>query len=402
MGNSREIISLQTIPNNDNLLTSNFIHNLSIFEAIQLEKERKMKRTVLYENHLALNAKMVDFAGWEMPVQYSGIKAETLAVRKSLGMFDVSHMGEIRVKGQGAGEFLDYVLSRRISNNNPQLTNYAFLCYEDGGVVDDLMVYQLGPENYWLVVNAANTDKDFAYLEKCLTTYKSQNEIQLINETDLFGLIAVQGKDSLEPVLNALAKVYPEQNIEQDLRELKRFRQVNYLFNDQLVVVSRTGYTGEDGYEIYLPVEKTKELWQSLVEQEVLPCGLGARDALRLEAGLPLYGHEISAEINPLEAGLGRFVEFDRDFIGKSMQGKQDRRSLALISEDRSIPRADYPVYFQNEKVGYVTSGSFSPTLNKGIAFALVSNDLPEDLSELDIEIRRKKHTYKVTKTPFI
>lgn len=402
MGNSREIISLQTIPNNDNLLTSNFIHNLSIFEAIQLEKERKMKRTVLYENHLALNAKMVDFAGWEMPVQYSGIKAETLAVRKSLGMFDVSHMGEIRVKGQGAGEFLDYVLSRRISNKNPQLTNYAFLCYEDGGVVDDLMVYQLGPENYWLVVNAANTDKDFAYLEKCLITYKSKNEIQLINETDLFGLIAVQGKDSLEPVLNALAKVYPEQNIEQDLRELKRFRQVNYLFNDQLVVVSRTGYTGEDGYEIYLPVEKTKELWQSLVEQEVLPCGLGARDALRLEAGLPLYGHEISAEINPLEAGLGRFVEFDRDFIGKSMQGKQDRRSLALISEDRSIPRADYPVYYQNEKVGYVTSGSFSPTLKKGIAFALVSNDLPEDLSELEIEIRRKKHTYKVTKTPFI
>lgn len=361
-----------------------------------------MKRTVLYENHLALKAKMVDFAGWEMPVQYSGIKSETLAVRKSLGMFDVSHMGEIRVKGQGAGEFLDYVLSRRISNKNPQLTNYAFLCYEDGGVVDDLMVYQLGPENYWLVVNAANTDKDFAYLEKCLTTYKAQNDIQLINETDLFGLIAVQGKDSLEPVLNALAEVYPDQNIEQDLRELKRFRQVNYLFNDQLVVVSRTGYTGEDGYEVYLPIEKTKELWQSLIEHEVPPCGLGARDALRLEAGLPLYGHEISAEINPLEAGLGRFVEFDRDFIGKSMQGKQDRRSLALISEDRSIPRADYPVYYQNKKVGHVTSGSFSPTLNKGIAFALVSNDLPEDLSELEIEIRRKTHTYKVTKTPFI
>ncbi|NLJ71198.1 MAG: hypothetical protein GX328_07055, partial [Clostridiaceae bacterium] len=205
-----------------------------------------MNRTILYDEHLALNAKMVDFAGWEMPVQYTGIKDETLAVRQAQGMFDVSHMGEISVSGTGAGEFLDYVLSRKISHKNPELTNYAFLCYEDGGVVDDLMVYQLDTEDYWLVVNAANTDKDFAHLQEMLTKYDQQNDVSIYNETDSYGLIAIQGTGSLTPTLNALSPIYPALNISEKIKNLKRFRQVSFPLNDKRLVVSRTGYTGED------------------------------------------------------------------------------------------------------------------------------------------------------------
>ncbi|HHU52629.1 MAG TPA: glycine cleavage system aminomethyltransferase GcvT [Clostridiaceae bacterium] len=361
-----------------------------------------MKRTILYDEHLALKAKMVDFAGWEMPVQYTGIKDETAAVREAQGMFDVSHMGEIRVAGTGAGEFLDYVLSRKISLKNPELTNYAFLCYEDGGVVDDLMVYQLDTEDYWLVVNAANTDKDFAHLQEILTKYEQQNEISISNETDNYGLIAIQGTGSLIPTLNALTPIYPALNISEKIGNLKRFRQVSFPLNDKHLVVSRTGYTGEDGYEVYLPADDTTKLWRNLLKENIKPCGLGARDALRLEAGLPLYGHELSSQINPLEAGLGKFVELDRDFVGKAMMGKQQRKSIALISEDKSIPRDGYQVFFQDQEIGYITSGSFSPTLNKGIAFALVTADLAEGITEVEVAIRRKKHTYKITTTPFV
>lgn len=361
-----------------------------------------MNRTILYDEHLALNAKMVDFAGWEMPVQYTGIKDETLAVRQAQGMFDVSHMGEISVSGTGAGEFLDYVLSRKISHKNPELTNYAFLCYEDGGVVDDLMVYQLDTEDYWLVVNAANTDKDFAHLQEMLTKYDQQNDVSIYNETDSYGLIAIQGTGSLTPTLNALSPIYPALNISEKIKNLKRFRQVSFPLNDKRLVVSRTGYTGEDGYEVYLPVADTVKLWQNLLQERIKPCGLGARDALRLEAGLPLYGHELSSEINPLEAGLSKFVELERDFVGKAMADKQQRQLIALISQDKSIPRDGYKVFVQDQEIGYITSGSFSPTLNKGIAFALVTKDLAKDTTEVEVAIRRKKHTYRITTTPFV
>lgn len=361
-----------------------------------------MNRTILYYEHLALNAKMVDFAGWEMPVQYTGIKDETKAVREAQGMFDVSHMGEIRVSGIGAGEFLDYVLSRKISHKNPELTNYAFLCYEDGGVVDDLMVYQLGTDDYWLVVNAVNTDKDFAHLQEMLAKYGQQNEISISNETAIYGLIAIQGAGSLTPTLNALIPIYPNLNISKRVEDLKRFRRVSFPLNDKRLVVSRTGYTGEDGYEVYLPVADTIKLWQNLLKENVKPCGLGARDALRLEAGLPLYGHELSSEINPLEAGLAKFVELDRDFVGKAMVNKQQRKLIALISEDKSIPRDGYKVFVQDQEIGYITSGSYSPTLNKGIAFALVTAVLVNDITEVEVAIRRKKHIYKITTTPFV
>ncbi len=361
-----------------------------------------MKRTPLYEQHLALNAKMVDFAGWEMPLQYTSIKEETAFVRESQGVFDVSHMGEIFVVGEGAGEFLDYLLSRKISHKNPEMTNYALLCTEDGGVVDDLMVYRLSEEFYMLVVNAANIEKDFAHIEHVLNAYQIPNTVHLANVSDDYGLLAVQGQGSLEPVETALMKMYPDIDFVETLRELKRFRQMNLPVDGKHLIISRTGYTGEDGYEIYLPAENVVQLWQNLLELSVKPCGLGARDALRLEAGLPLYGHELSEEINPLEAGLEKFVDLDRDFMGKNMVNHVHRRLIAIEAEERSIPREQYRVFYQDKEIGKITSGSFSPTLNKGIAFALVSKSLPESISEVQVEIRKKRANFKITKTPFI
>lgn len=361
-----------------------------------------MKKTPLYTNHIDLNAKMVNFGGWEMPLQYTGIKNETLAVRQSQGIFDVSHMGEIFISGRGSGEFLDYILSRKISRKNPILTQYAFLCYEDGGVVDDLLVYQLAEEYFMLVVNAGNIDKDFAYIKQVLDSYQRPNNILLENLSSIYGLLAVQGQDTLRPVEKALSRIYPDLDFIEELNKLKRFRQVSFYLENQYLIVSRTGYTGEDGYEIYGPVEKTISLWKGLMELDLTPCGLGARDALRLEAGLPLYGHEISADINPLEAGLDRFVDLNREFIGHKMVNKKNRRLIALKATDRSIARENYKVFYKEKEIGVVTSGIFSPTLEKSIAFALVSASLPIDAKEVEVELRRKKAIFKITSTPFV
>lgn len=361
-----------------------------------------MKRTPLYEQHLALNARMVDFAGWEMPLQYTGIKEETAFVREQQGVFDVSHMGEFFVTGEGAGEFLDYLLSRKISHKDPAITNYALLCMEDGGVVDDLMVYHLGEEFYMLVVNAANIEKDFSHIEQVLKTYQVSNAVQLANVSDDYGLLAVQGKGSMEPIEAALTKLYPNLEFVEELKKLKRFRQMNLPIEEKFLIISRTGYTGEDGYEIYLPATHVVQLWQNLLKLSIKPCGLGARDALRLEAGLPLYGHELSEKINPLEAGLEKFVDLEREFIGKNMVNHVQNRLIAIKAEDKSIPRDQYKVFYQDKEIGKITSGSFSPTLNKGIAFALVSQSLPDTVSEVQVEIRRKRVNFKITKTPFI
>lgn len=361
-----------------------------------------MKRTPLYDYHLQLHAKMVDFAGWEMPLQYDGIKEETLAVRERQGMFDVSHMGEIFVTGEGAGEFLDYLLSRKVSHKNPALVNYAILCYEHGGAVDDLLCYQLQPDFYMLVVNASNVDKDFAHIEQVLANYQNNKDINIVNVSLDFGLIAIQGKGSLGPVYKALEKIYPDLDFVEELRTLKRFREITIPVDGKYLIVSRTGYTGEDGYEVYLPVENVAQLWLNLLEEGIKPCGLGARDALRLEAGLPLYGHELSENITPLEAGLDRFVELDHDFVGKKMADVKRYRLIGLKATDRSIPRNGYKVYYDSREVGEITSGSFSPTLNKGIAFALISPDVPEDISRIQVEIRKKLADFEVTDTPFI
>lgn len=356
-----------------------------------------LKRTPLFQEHLKLQAKMTEFGGWDMPVQYAGIKEEVAAVRQRAGMFDVSHMGEIRVKGPDAQGFLDYLLSRPISHKNPELVNYALLCYEDGGTVDDLMAYRFADDDYWLVVNAANKDKDYAFLQERAAEFVG--EVNVSDESDSYALIAVQGPQARELANVALLQcLVQDESWQAQLKALKRFRRLIIPAGDRYVVISRTGYTGEDGYEIYLPVAQAGELWQALLQSGIEPCGLGARDALRLEFGLPLYGHELTREITPLEAGLGKFVECRDNYYADMPEPK--RKSVALISCDRAIAREGYKVFCGGHEIGTVTSGSFSPTLGRGIALALIDCDCQH--SELEIEIRGKRKAFCVTELPFI
>lgn len=377
-----------------------------------VEKRVNMKKTPLYEKHLAAGAKMVEFFTWSMPLQYQGIKQESQAVRKTCGMFDVSHMGELFLEGSSSGQFLDYILSRRVSTKKPDLCNYVILCNPEGGAVDDLLVYRLGTDLFMLVVNAANRAKDFAHIEGLLADWQErasgsgeEPQIRLEDRSDAYGLVAVQGPASLGPLKQVLCELYPNLGLGQDLDQLKPFRQVHYPQAENFLIVSRTGYTGEDGYEVYLPARDLVPLWEGLTREGVQPCGLGARDALRLEAGLSLYGHELSDTISPLEAGLEKFVDLDRDFVGRDglVNHKGTGRTLlALVAEDRAIPRDGYKVFDRGQEVGYVTSGSFSPNLAKGIALALVDPTRLSGADKVELEIRGKLHSFAISKIPFV
>lgn len=367
-----------------------------------------MKQTPLYDRHVALGARMVDYAGWNMPVQYAGIKEEILAVRRETGLFDVSHMGEIRVSGQGAGAFLDWLLSRRVTGKKDDQITYAILSAADGGTVDDLLVYTMGAEDYLLVVNAANKDKDLVHIRQSLQAYKDvfkdrQVEITILDESDLYGQIAVQGPGSLDCMLQVARELGLSKEEEAQLAELKRFRQMRLTLEgqDRDLIISRTGYTGENGYELYIPAAKTAYYWDLFIQAGVEPCGLGARDTLRLEAGMPLYGHEMSEDINALEGGMGFFVDLDHEFQGQVMKDKVRRRQLALVSDTKVIPRDGYEVYVQDKKVGVITSGTFSPVLEKGIAFALVDLDTPE-VDEVQVLVRKNLQPFTVVKPPFV
>lgn len=366
-----------------------------------------MNKTPLNQKHRDLGAKMVDYAGWDMPVQYAGIPAEVEAVRERVGIFDVSHMGELRIQGEGAAAFLDWALSRPISNRREDSVSYAILCYEDGGVVDDLLVYQLGENDYFLVVNAANKDKDYAYFQEIIPQWQKEHgngaEVTIADESSAYAQLAIQGPEAFKLV----EKTMPELgygDLVDEILGLKIFRRIfrEVPGEEAKLIISFTGYTGEDGVEIYLPPSLAPKFWDAFVKNGAEPCGLGARDALRLEAGMPLYGHEMSQEINPLEANMGFAVKFDRPFNGEKMKENQKRKQIALVSEGKMIGREGYEVYHNDKQVGVLTSGSFSPTLNKGIAFALVDLDFPEDVKEVEVQIRKKRQAYEVTQVPFI
>lgn len=363
-----------------------------------------MKKTPLYDRHVALGARMVEYAGWDMPVQYAGVKEETAAVRNGTGMFDVSHMGEIRISGQGAGAFLDWLLTRRVTGKKPDQVTYAIMSDADGGTVDDLLVYTLVEEDYLLVVNAANKDKDLVHIAKSLELYGGgASGVTMADESDLYGQIAVQGPDSLECVLEVADALGLDESQVEELKGLKRFRAMTVKLEgeERDMIISRTGYTGENGYELYVPARTTPRYWDVFIEGGIEPCGLGARDTLRLEAGMPLYGHEMSADINALEGGMGFFVDLEHDFQGIAMKDKVSRRQLALESETRAIPREGYEVFIGDKRVGVITSGTFSPTLEKGIAFALVDLDTPE-VEEVEVQVRKNRQPFKVVKPPFV
>jgi aminomethyltransferase len=357
-----------------------------------------MKHTPLFDQHTALGGRIIDFGGWALPVQYSGIIEEHEAVRGAAGLFDVSHMGEVTVKGSGALEFIQHLVTNDIGKAVDGQAVYSPMCYPDGGVVDDLIVCRLGAEDFLLVVNAANTDKDFAWIREHLS-----EGVEAENVSDRWAQLALQGPKA-QAILQRLTD-YP-------LESIRFFRFVpNVRVAGVNALVSRSGYTGEDGFELYTAAQDAPVLWRALLDagrgDGLLPCGLGARDTLRFEAALPLYGQEISAEISPLEAGLTRFVKLDKaDFIGLDALKTQAEAGLArrLVGFEmvgRGIPRSHYAVAKDGRPVGFVTTGSFSPTLKKNLGLALVEADCAAEDGTLEIIIRDKPVEARIVPLPF-
>jgi len=347
--------------------------------------EENFKKTCLYDAHVALGAKMSPFAGFIMPIQYSDITAEHNAVRGSVGMFDVSHMGEVFVTGPDAEKFVSRIFTNDISGMPQGKILYGMMCYPDGGVVDDLLVYrEFTPEpSYLLVINAANIGKDVEWMSRNAEGF----DVKVDNQSEAWGQIAVQGPSSEEAVRKVTGL---------DVSSLVFYTYGNFTLDGERVIVSRTGYTGEDGFELYASPALTVKLWDRFLKAGVTPCGLGCRDTLRFEAGLPLYGDELSPEITPIQAGLGMFCKLDHDFIGRDAlaKEKQDgpaRKLVGIEIHDRAIPRATYPVEKPDgTPVGTVTTGYHSISLDKSICFALVDSSVSALGTPLCIRIRKK------------
>lgn len=359
-----------------------------------------LKRTPLYDEHRALGARLVEFSGWEMPVQYSGILEEHRAVRERAGLFDVSHMGEFRVEGPGALDFLQGLVPNNVSRLGDGQALYTQICNEQGGTLDDLLIYRLGDERYMAVVNAGTMEGDWNWFTKQAA---GSSDVALTNVSDQTGLIALQGPRALE-ILQPLT--------ETDLSAITYYHFVEGSVSGISCLISRTGYTGEDGFELYCASGDVVALWRKLLEAGaaygLLPAGLGARDTLRLEAGYCLYGHELSDEITPLEAGLGWTVKLNKadDFIGKQalVDEKRDglRRKLVGIElRERGIPRAGYPILRDGQQIGEVTSGTMCPTLGHAAALGFVPPSDATPGTELAVEIRGKAIPAVVTPLPF-
>ncbi|GAB3791380.1 glycine cleavage system aminomethyltransferase GcvT [Virgibacillus kimchii] len=364
-----------------------------------------LKRTPIFPEYEKLNAKTIDFGGWELPVQFSGIKEEHYATRNHAGLFDVSHMGEITVKGPKSLEFLQKMVTQDVSKSTPNRAQYTFMCNENGGTVDDFLIYMIGEDDYLLVVNAANTEKDYEWLLK--NNDYTEDEVEIKNVSEDYAQLALQGPKA-EAILQSLT--------ETDLKSIRFFR-----FNQEVVfgtlnspaLVSRTGYTGEDGFEIYIDKDLGRELWKMILEagegKGLKPVGLGARDTLRFEANLPLYGQEISESISPVEAGMAFAVKVnkDEDFIGKEILKKQinngpDRKLAGIEMIDKGIPRTGYEILDGEKEIGFVTSGTQSPTLKKNIGLVLVDSSYAEPGTEFSVKVRKRKLMAKVIETPFL
>lgn len=363
----------------------------------------ELKRTPIFPEYERLGAKTIDFGGWDLPVQFTSIKAEHEATRTQAGMFDVSHMGEITVKGPKSLEFLQKVVTNDVSKLTPNRAQYTLMCYEDGGSIDDFLIYMMDENDYLLVVNAANIEKDFEWLNK-QNTYG--DEVVIENVSDDYALIAVQGPKSQE-ILQTMTDT--------DLSEIKFFRfktPVHFKNIETGALVSRTGYTGEDGFEIYIDQASGRDLWNLLLEEGsdkgLVPVGLGARDTLRFEVNLPLYGQELSADITPIEAGLNFAVKVnkDADFIGKDVLKEQvengpKRKLVGIEMIDKGIPRTGYKVLLDDEEIGEVTTGTQSPTLQKNLGMALIKAEHAEVGKEVTIQVRKRLLKSVIIETPF-
>lgn len=362
-----------------------------------------LKETPLVDAHRALNGRMVDFAGWNMPVQYKSIVTEHMATRNGVGLFDVSHMGEFIIEGEKAGEFLQYLVPNDVLKLTPNKALYTQMAREDGTTVDDLIIYRQDKPNqptyYMAVVNASNIDKDWKWFNQVV---KKFDGVTLKNVSDDMGLLALQGPKAVE----MFAEVAGEH-----VKVLGSFNYGEATIDGTTIGFGRTGYTGEDGFEIFVPAAKTEWLWNLLLEKGakygIEPCGLGARDTLRLEAGLPLYGHELTDDISPVEAGLEWSVKFKkgvfsgRDVMLKQKEGEITKKIVCLKADGKALPRQDYDVYDGSKHVGKVTSGSQGIFVGYPIAFALVDPSCTQIGKELSIEIRGKQVPAHVVERPF-
>jgi len=356
-----------------------------------------MKQLVLSDIHKSLGGKMVEFAGYYMPVQYEGVKAEHHTVRNEVGVFDVSHMGEVFVSGEKALDFLQYITTNDVSKLKPGKIQYTCLPNADGGIVDDFLLYMIAENNYLLVVNASNMEKDLAWINKHNTFGCTIN-----NQSDNYSLLAVQGPKVIE-LLQELTEI--------NLSEIKYYNfKIGNIAGIEDVILSRTGYTGEIGFELYVKNESTKQLWDALFTTsiELKPIGLAARDTLRLEKGFCLYGNDINDTTSPIEAGLGWITKFTKEFINHEelkaqKEGRTTRKLVGLEIIDKGIARKDYPIVdTDGNEIGIVTSGTMSPSLNKAIALAYVSKELSKIGSEVYIQVRKKQIKAVVVALPFL
>lgn len=346
-------------------------------------------RTPLYETHIAAKAKMVDFAGFEMPIQYEGILAEHQATRTKATLFDVSHMGEILIKGKDSKAFINFMVTSDVSKMVPGQVIYTPMCYYNGGTVDDVLVYKLKENKFLMVTNAANTIKDFDYL----TTHEGDFKVSIENVSEEYAQIALQGPKAVD----ILEKITTE-----NVREIPYYGFIRKVFvADIKVIISRTGYTGEDGFELFCAPEEAEALWKALMVAGepfgLMPAGLGCRDTLRFEAGMPLYGNELTFDINPFEAGLDRFVKMEKpDFLGKKalahyLEGKQQNTMIGLELIDKGIARQGADICtLDRQVIGKVTTGYKSPTLDKSIAGGIVKSEAAIIGNEVFIHVRDK------------
>ncbi len=356
-----------------------------------MEQTKENKRTCLYDKHVALGALMSPFGGFDMPIQYSTIVDEHQAVRQSCGVFDVSHMGEVLISGPDAERYVNHIFTNDVRGIADGKILYGMMCYEDGGVVDDLLVYKMSDDRFFLVINAANIDKDWAWIQQQATGY----DVRLEHQSEQYGELAVQGPES-EKVMQEVLGI--------DCAELAfyTFKQLGD------VIVSRTGYTGEDGFEIYATPYYINTCWDKLMASgRCKPCGLGCRDTLRFEVGLPLYGDELSADITPVMAGLSMFVKFDKEeFIGRDALARQkadgpDKKLVGIELADKAIPRHGYTVLKDGEPIGEVTTGYHTISTDKSVCMALIDARHAALGTPVEIQIRKKTFAGTVCKKRF-
>lgn len=362
-----------------------------------------LKRTALYDEHAKLGGRLIDFGGWELPVQYTGVIDEHLACRNACGLFDVSHMGEIHVEGPEAEAFLNYLVTNNVQKLAISQAQYTVMCNDHGGIVDDLVIYRRAQDRFLVVVNASNTEKDFSWITRVHA--KTKHNTRITNESAKYTQIAIQGPRAAS-ILQKITQT--------PLDPIKTYWfSEGFVLGDVPAVLARTGYTGEDGFEVYVAWEKGPAVWRALMEAGqpvgIKPCGLGARDTLRLEMKYPLYGHELTDETSPLDAGLGWVVKLDKgDFVGKSHLVSQKEKGLTrqlvgLRLIDRGVPRQGYPVFSADgsTKLGELTSGTQSPSLKQPVGIAYVDKSCAALGTHVTVDIRGNKLAAEVIETPF-